>query len=95
MITTNLGSMAEQLKSQAEFTNYYPSLGWYGALMTMDTKEMYMIDMAEPMVLEMTGMMVNPEEFPITEQRVLRAKLVVLYFNARKKSMWQSPYGIR
>ena len=66
MITTNLGSMAEQLKSQAEFTNYYPSLGWYGALMTMDTKEMYMIDMAEPMVLEMTGMMVNPEEFPIT-----------------------------
>lgn len=66
MITNSLGDAAEQLKTQLAFTNYYPELGWYGALETLDPREMCMIDMSEPMTLKMSGFEINPEEFPIT-----------------------------
>ena len=65
-MTDNLGGFAEQLKSQLAFTNYYPEMdGWFGALETVNSKEMYMIDMSESMTLNITGTMINPEEFPI------------------------------
>ena len=64
MLTEGLGELGIQVKSQFAFSNY--SAGdWSGGLKTVSTENMYMIKMSEPTELGMSGIIVEPSEFPI------------------------------
>ena len=64
MMTENLGEQAIQIKSQSVFSNYNAGK-WNGGLNTVSTGNMYMIKMSEPIELSMSGVIVEPSEFPI------------------------------
>ena len=64
MLTEGLGELGIQVKSQFAFSNYETG-DWNGALKTVSTENMYMIKMSEPTELSMSGIIVEPSEFPI------------------------------
>ena len=64
MLTEGLGELGIQVKSQFAFSNYETG-DWNGALKTVSTGNMYMIKMSEPTELGMSGIIVEPSEFPI------------------------------
>ena len=64
MLTEGLGELGIQVKSQFAFSNYETG-DWSGGLNTVSTGNMYMIKMSEPTELSMSGIIVEPSEFPI------------------------------
>ncbi len=68
MLTEGLGELGIQVKSQFAFSNYETG-DWSGGLNTVSTGNMYMIKMSEPIELGMSGIIVEPSEFPIVLSR--------------------------
>lgn len=66
MLTQALGSSASTIKSQTEFTSYYPDFDqWDGLLKTVDNANLYMIKMSEEKTIELQSIMVDIDEFEI------------------------------
>ena len=68
MLTEGLGELGIQVKSQFAFSNYETG-DWSGGLNTVSTGNMYMIKMSESTELGMSGIIVEPSEFPIVLSR--------------------------
>ena len=64
MMKEGLGEFGIQIKSQSVFSNYNAG-NWNGGLNTVSTGNMYMIKVSEPIELSMSGVIVEPSEFPI------------------------------
>ncbi|MCQ2308280.1 MAG: leucine-rich repeat protein [Bacteroidales bacterium] len=65
MMENGLGSDAMQIKSQTAFVTYEYGK-WYGALTSADAEQMYMIQMNDAHVLNMTGSVADVSAHPIT-----------------------------
>ena len=62
----SLGNNAGIIKSQTEFTLYYADQGiWDGSLKSYDNKIFYMINMLNPMTLEMRGVVTDMSDYEI------------------------------
>ena len=65
-LKTSLGNNAKIIKSQTEFTLYYADQGiWDGSLNSYDNKVFYMINMLNPMTLEMQGVLTDRSNYEI------------------------------
>lgn len=62
----SLGNNAGIIKSQTEFTLYYDEQGvWDGSLKSYDNKIFYMINMLDPMTVEMRGVVTDMSNYEI------------------------------
>lgn len=66
LIESGLGTAANLIKSQTQYTSYIQDYGWYGSLTEANNEQMYVINMSRSHELTMTGNKVNPAEHPIT-----------------------------
>ncbi len=61
-----LGSDGIQIKSQAQYVNYYEGMGWMGMLSNINNESSYKIKTSAACVVEMTGEATTSASHPIT-----------------------------
>ena len=67
MLKNELGTNGLTIKSQSKFVNYNPNTNrWTGSLNSIDNVSTYMIRVANPCTVNMTGLLADPSAHPIT-----------------------------
>ena len=66
-LESNLGTRGMMIKSQNDgYASYLEGFGWYGSLAAINNESTYQIRTNEACTVEMTGIVANPAEHPIT-----------------------------